>query len=113
MGRYKKLISIVTLSVMVLGLSIVASAQRRNGGGNNDYYGNNYNLNSTIRNLKNNSKRFEDILDRELDRSRYDGSRREDNLNELAERFKKAADKLDDEYDNSRDYNRSSDEVEE
>lgn len=106
MGRYKNLLSLVTLSVMVFGLSIVASAQwrdnRRGNNGNNGYYGNNYNLKSSIKNLKNSSDRFEDILDRELDRSRYDGTRREDNLNELAERFKRAANKLDDEYRDNR-----------
>ncbi len=117
MGRYKKLITFITLSIMLMGLSIVASAQwrdnrnnRNNRGNNTGYYGNT-NLNSTIKSLKNNSKRFEKVLDRELDRSRYDGTRREDALNNLAERFKEAVKNLDDEYDNSRDYNRSRDEV--
>lgn len=110
MGRYSKLISIVTLSVMVLGLSIVASAQWRDRRGNNDYYGRN-NLDAAIKNLDRNSKRFEDILDRELDRSRYDGSRREDRLNELAERFKDAADDLDDDYDGYRRMNNSASEA--
>lgn len=112
MGRYKNLLTIFTLAVMVMGLSIVASAQWRNDRNNRNtgYYGNT-NLNSTIKNLKNNSKRFEKVLDRELDRSRYDGTRREDALNGLADRFKDAVRDLDDEYDNSRDYNRSRDEV--
>lgn len=114
MGRYRKLISIVTLAVMFMGLTIVVSAQRRNNrnnrGTNTVYYGNR-NLNSTIKNLKNNADRFEDVLDRELDRSRYDGTRREDNLNGLADRFKEAAERLDDEYDDGKDMNRSSDEA--
>lgn len=114
MGRYTKLLSILSFAVMVMGLSIVASAQWRNGRGNNGSYDNttyNRNLNSTIRNLRDKSRRFEDILDRELDRSRYDGSRREDQLNKLAERFKNAAENLDDEYDNGRDFYRSRDEA--
>ncbi|MGI8543200.1 MAG: hypothetical protein ACR2MD_06925, partial [Aridibacter sp.] len=115
MGRYKKLISLITLAVMVMGLTIVVSAQgrsNRNRGKNKNkgHYGNT-NLNSTIKNLKNNANRFEDVLDRELDRSRYDGTRREDQLNNLARRFKDATDKLDREYDGGRDMRRSSDEA--
>lgn len=114
MGRYKKLISIVSLSVMVLGLTVVASAQWRDRRGNDDYYGNSRNdrnLKSSIKNLRDSSRRFEDVLDRELDRSRYDGSRREDNLNRLAERFKNAAEDLDDEYEGYRKMRQSSDEA--
>jgi hypothetical protein len=103
----------------VLSLSIVASAQRRNdrndrNNRNNDRYGNgssNRNLRATVVNLKNRSERFERTLDRALDRSRYDERRREDNLNELAERFKDAANDLEDEYDNRRDYRDSADEA--
>ncbi|NNF00747.1 MAG: hypothetical protein HKN25_17150 [Pyrinomonadaceae bacterium] len=114
MGRYKNALTAITLSVMVMGLSIAASAQWRNSRGNNDYYGNagyNRNLNSTINNLERKARRFEDVLDRELDRSQYNGSRREDQLNNLAKRFKNAAEDLADEYDNQRDYNRSRDEA--
>lgn len=117
MGRYKNILTAFTLSVMVMGLSIVASAQwrdNRGNNGNNGNYGNagyNRNLNSTINNLESKSRRFEDTLDRELDRSRYDGSRREDQLNNLAKRFKNAAENLADEYNNRNDYNKSADEV--
>ena len=79
MGRYKKLMSFVILGVMILGLSIVASAQWRNDRRNTGYYGNT-NLNYTIRNLNSNARTFEKVLDRELDRSRYDGSRFEERL---------------------------------
>lgn len=112
MGRYRKLTTVATLLVMVLGLTIVASAQWRNRRGNDDHYGRNQAyLNSAIRNLRNNSDRFTKMLDRELDRSRYDGTRREDNLNELARRFEDAAKRLDKEYDGYRDMRRSSDEA--
>ncbi len=114
MGRYKKLISIISLSVMVLSLSIVASAQWRDHRGNGGYYGNgryNSNLKSSIKNLRDNSRKFEDVLDRELDRSRYDGSRREDNLNRLADKFKNAAEDLDDEYEGRRSMRNSTDEA--
>ncbi|MGI8787692.1 MAG: hypothetical protein ACR2HG_08035 [Pyrinomonadaceae bacterium] len=93
-----------SFSLLVLSLPAVASAQYRNDR-------NNRNLQSTIKDLKNRSKDFERRLDRELDRSRYDGRNREDRLNQLAKDFKDAAKNLDDSYDNRRDYNRSSDEA--
>ena len=127
MNRFKILVAVFAFSLLALSLPSAASAQwrddRRNDDdyyGNNrnnrndDYYGNNRNnrnLNSTVKNLKNRSKQFERRIDRELDRSRIDGSRREDNINNLARDFARAADRLDSEYDNRRDYNRSQDEA--
>ena len=117
MIRSRNIFTFLALTLLVLSLSVVASAQRRNdrNNRNNDRYGNNDNYNrnlrSTVVNLKNRSKRFEKTLDRALDRSRYDERRREDNLNQLAENFRRAADKLEDEYDNRRDYNNSADEA--
>lgn len=115
MSRYTKIISITAMFLMVLGLTVVASAQGRNRRGNNDdYYGNGRytaNLDSAVRNLKNNARNFENVLDRELDNSRYNESDREDNLNDLAERFKRSAQDLDNEYDGYRDMNKSSDEA--
>ena len=111
MNRVKNIIALFAFSLLVLGLPTLASAQWRDRDRNNDdYYGNgryNRNINSTIKNLKNRAKQFERRLDRELDRSRYDDRRREDNLNNLADRFTRATDNLDDIYDNERDYNRS------
>ncbi len=114
MGRYRKLVTVTSLFVMVLGLTIVASAQWRNPRGNNDRSGNGRyiaNLDSAIKSLKNNSRSFEKTLDRELDRSRIDGTRREDNLNKLAKNFKKAAEDLDDEFDGYRNMRDSRDEA--
>ena len=113
MGRYK-ILSFFALAAMIMSLSVVASAQWRDRRGNDGYYGNtNYgrNIGSTVKNLKRKSQRFEDLLDSELDDSRYDGSRFEDQLNELAERFKDAAENLEDEYGRGRNYNRSYDEA--
>jgi len=126
MNRVKNIIALFAFSLLILGLPSLASAQWRDRDNNrddddgynrNDDYnrnnrnnrnGNyNRNLNATVKNLKNRSNQFEKRLDRELDRSRYDDRRREDNLNTLAERFAQAADNLDDVYDNNRDYNRS------
>ena len=116
MNRFRNLIAVFAFSLLILGLPAIASAQWRNNRNNrNDDYNRsgsyNRNLNSTVKNLKNRSKDFARQLDRELDHSRYDERRREDNLNQLAKSFKDAADDLDDKYDNSRDYNRSQDEA--
>lgn len=114
MNRIKNLITVFAFSLLVLALPLVASAQwrnDRNNGGWGGYGNNNGNLNSTIRNLKNRARSFASRIDRELDRSRYDDSRREDRLNDLAREFRGATDDLDDEYDNRSDYNDSYDEV--
>ena len=113
MNRYKSLFAVFAFSLLVLMLPSIASAQW---GGNNrrndDNYGrNNRNLNSTIRNLKNRSRDFERRIDRELDRSRINGSNREDRINEIAADFARAADDLEDRYDDRGDYNRSENEA--
>lgn len=114
MNRYKSLFAVFAFSLLVLTLPAIASAQW---GGNNrrnddDYYGrNNRNLNSTIRNLKNRSRSFERRIDRELDRSRMNGSRREDRINDIAADFARAADDLENRYDNRNDYGRSQNEA--
>lgn len=114
MNRFKSLVAVFAFSLLVLSLPIVASAQWRDNRRNDDYYGNggyNRNLQGTIRNLKNRSERFERQIDRELDRSRYDGRRQEDRINDMARDFANAVERLDDEYDNRRDYNSSRDEA--
>lgn len=116
MIRFRNIYTLLALTLLVLSLSVVASAQYRNdrNNRNNDRYGNgnyNRNLRATVVNLKNRSKRFEKTLDRALDRSRYDDRRREDNVNQLAENFKHAAEHLEDEYDNRRDYRETADEA--
>lgn len=114
MKRINYLVAIGAFSFLVLGLPAIASAQYggqydpngRNGGYDNGQYGNygNYgNLRSTIRDLKNRSKELKKHLDRDLDRSRYDGTRREDQLNDLARRFKDAVSRLSESNNGRRD----------
>lgn len=113
MNRFRNLITVFAFSLLILGLPAIASAQYRNNR-NDDYNRNNgynRNLQGTIKSLKNRANQFERRLDRELDHSRYDGRNREDRINQIAGDFAKAAERLDDEYDNSRDYNRSQDEA--
>lgn len=124
MNSLRKLIGLVAFSMMILALPSLASAQWRDRDRDDDYYGNrdrnddynrngnyNRNLQSTVKNLKNRSRQFERRLDRALDNSRYDDRRREDNLNGLADSFRRATEDLDNAYDNRRDYNRSYDEA--
>ena len=90
---------------MVLCLPAIASAQygypndpnARNGGYGNGGYGNGQygNSSSTVRDLKNRARDFQSQLDRDLDRSRYNGTRREDQINGLARQFRDAVNRLD------------------
>jgi predicted RNase H-like nuclease (RuvC/YqgF family) len=129
MNRFRNLIGVFAFALLILTLPVAASAQYRNDrNDDDDYYRNdrrdnrrnddynrngnyNRNLQATIKNLKNRSKQFERQVDRALDRSRYDDRNREDRINQLAGDFADAAKRLDDEYDNRRDYNNSYDEA--
>jgi hypothetical protein len=133
MNRIKSLLGVFAFSLLVLSLPMVASAQW--GGGNNrdrnrdrdrddeygrnrddDRYGrnngyyNNSRLRDAVRRLERDSNDFVKFVDRALDRSRYDDSRREDQLNNLVKDFRRAADRLEDRFD-SRNLYRSQSEV--
>ena len=114
MKRIRNFIAIGAFSLLVLGIPAIASAQNRdrdrdrdddrygnggynNGGYNNGQYGNNGNygdMRSVVRDLKRNARELQRHLDNDLDDSRYNGSRREDQLNDLARRFKDAVNRL-------------------
>jgi hypothetical protein len=126
MKRFTNLASILALSMVVLILPAVASAQWRNGNGNgngngnnDDYYRNgsyNRNLRGTIQNLKNRARNFERRLDRVDDRNNNTGwgnnnNRRYDSLEQLADRFARATNDLANEYGNGRDLNGSRNEA--
>src|SRR5690348_1170094 len=109
MTRFKNLVAVFAFALLVFALPTIASAQWRDRDRDDGSY--NRNLEGTIKNLKNRSKEFARRLDRELDRGRYDNSRREDRLNDLADDFRRAAERLDNEYDGRGDYRRSEDEA--
>lgn len=134
MRSIKNWITIGAFSLLVLGIPAIASAQSRdrdrdddrwgNGGYNNGGYGNggynngqygqygNYgDLRSTVRDLKNRARELQRHLDRDLDNSRYDGSRREDQLNDLAKDFKNAVNRLSESNNNYGNYGRRDDKV--
>lgn len=130
MNKIKNFITIAAFSLMVLGLPAIALAQDRDRdddrddnygryGNNGGYYGNgqygNYgygDMRSTVRDLKNHSRELQRHLDRDLDNSRYNGSQREDQLNELARRFKDAVNRLSESNNNYGNYGRRDDKVE-
>src|SRR5438045_3564816 len=102
MSRFKNLLGVFAFSLLIVGLPSFASAQYGRGtyGRNSGYnYGN---LQSAVRRLKNNSREFQRRLDRALDNSRMNGRDREDDINRLANDFKNAASRLDDQFDNGR-----------
>ena len=120
MNRIKSLLGVFVFSLLVLSLPIIASAQW--GGNNNrrdrddDNYGrnggynNNYQLKETVKRLERDTRDFVKFVDKALDRSRYDRSGYEDRLNDLTKDLRKAADRLEDRF-NERDLNRSQREV--
>jgi hypothetical protein len=82
---------------------------RRRGGYISDYE--RRALRDVSRRISNNSRSFQRNLDRALDDSRYDDTRREDNLNDIARRLRDAADRFKDRAGDSNDLSRSSNEA--
>lgn len=127
MNRIKNLISISAFSIVVLCLPAIALAQwgnggynnggNNNGGNNNGGYNNgqygNYggDMRSTVRDLKNLTRELQRHLDRDLDNSRYNGSRKEDQYNDLARRFRDAVNRLSESNNNYGNYGRRDDKV--
>lgn len=125
MNRFRGLITITAFSLVVLCLPAIASAQYGGYGNNNGGYGNgnggynnggygNYggygDMRSTVRDLKDRARDFQRQLDRDLDNSRYNGSRREDEMNNLAQQFHNAVNRLDSNgYNNNGRYNNNND----
>ena len=110
--------SIFAAAILALCLPILAVAQGgygypdygRNRNGNYGRYDERY-LRDSIHRLDRLSKDFERDVDRALDRSRVDGTRREDQINVRADRFRRAASNLKSAFGNGRDLNRSRDEA--
>ena len=83
---------------------------------NDSYRRTNYNertLRDAARRVRDRSRDFQENLDRALDRSRYDGTRREDRLNDVARDFRNLASRFEDRVDDGRNLNRSTNEARE
>lgn len=99
-----------------LALPFAASAQYNRGGWgrNDDRYERRQDhrgLREVTRRLHRHSEDFQRNLDRSLDRSRIDGTRREDRINDIARDFSNAADRLRDKIGDGDNLNRSADEA--
>jgi hypothetical protein len=118
--------NVVAAALIALFLPALAAAQgnydpwgrdrrgsRRNDN-NNGRYGYRYDsrtLRDAARRLDDRSRDFQRHLDSALDRSRIDGTRREDRINEIASEFRSAASVLRNSVGDGRNINRSSDEA--
>lgn len=109
--------SIFAAAIFALCLPALAAAQ---GGYGYPDYGRNRNgnyryderyLKDSINRLDRLSKDFERDLDRALDRSRADGTQREDRINAQGHDFRRAVGSLKSNFGNGRDLNRSRDEA--
>src|SRR5512138_2812788 len=106
--------SIFAAAALALCLPIVAAAQwggypddrypSRNGGYGR--YDDRY-VKDSVKRLDRLSKDFERDMDRALDRSRVDGTRREDQINSMVHDFRRAVGDLKSRVGNGRDLNRS------
>lgn len=101
-----RIFAVAAFVFAALAIPSEATAQWGIFGGSGTYNDNNsgYNRNSRaiVVNLKNHSREFARRLDRELDRSRYNGSWGEDRLNAMARELYQAADDLEDNWSNGR-----------
>jgi hypothetical protein len=110
--------SIFAAAILALCLPVLAAAQGgygypdygRNRNGNSVRYDERY-LKDSIQRLDRLAKDFERDLDRALDHSRVDGTRREDQINAQGHDFRRAVSSLKSNFGNGRDLNRSRDEA--
>jgi hypothetical protein len=107
--------SIFAAAIVALCLPVLAAAQGypdygRNRNDNYRRYDERY-LKDSINRLDRLSKDFERDLDRALDHSRVNGTRREDQMNAQGHDFRRAVGSLKSNFGNGRDLNRSRDEA--
>jgi hypothetical protein len=122
MTNRRKLIPTLIAAVLIsLCIPVLASAQGsydpwnrdrdyRRDRRDDDRYGQRA-LRDSIRRVRDRSDDFRNHLDSALDRSRIDDTRREDRINEVAREFERAANRLNDRFDNGRDLSRSANEA--
>jgi hypothetical protein len=113
-NRHTLKFSILTAAALALCLPVVAAAQwgypdNRNNG-NYGRYDDRY-LRDSVHQLDRLAKDFERDMDRALDRSRANGSQREDRINAEVREFRNAVGDLKSRFGNGRDLNRSADEA--
>ena len=122
MANRRRLIpTFIAAALVALFLPLIASAQgnydpwgRDRRDRDNGRYDNRYDyrsLRDVARRIDDRSGDFQRHLDSALDRSRYDDTRREDNINQIAAEFRNAARQFRNRVGDGRDYNRGSNEA--
>ena len=113
-NRHTLKFSLFVLGIVAFCFPVVANAQwGRQDRYPDDRYGR-YDgraLRDSVHRLDRLAKDFERDMDRALDRSRVNGTRREDQINEQVHEFRKAVGKLKSRVGNGRDLNRSANEA--
>jgi hypothetical protein len=114
-NRRRIIPTVIAAALMAVFLPVVASAQWGNNdrwgrGGNNGRY-ENRTLRDAARRIDDRSGDFQRHLDSVLDRSRYDNTRREDNINQIAADFRYAASQFRNRVGDGRDLNRGANEA--
>jgi hypothetical protein len=111
--------SVMAAIILLTGMSVTADAdQRRNRNNRRDdrdqrrYRVNEREAKNLVKRIENGADRFKRSLDRALDRSRIDGTRQEDNINQFVKDFEEATNRLRDRVnDNNRAEARDAEEV--
>lgn len=125
MTNWRKFLpTMFAFAIAALALPVVASAQNGGYGGygqnggyggygrdNRNYGNNDRGLRDAIKRVKDRSNDFRKHLDSALDRSRVNGTNREDQINALADSFHDAADSLKDRFGNGRNFEQSRNEA--
>ncbi|HZN09843.1 MAG TPA: hypothetical protein VFB65_23815 [Pyrinomonadaceae bacterium] len=112
-NRHTLKFSILALGILAFCLPVTAAAQWGNQGrgrGGYERYDERA-LRDSVHRLDRLAKDFERNMDRALDRSRANGSQREDRINDQVHQFRDAAGDLKSRVGNGRDLNRSADEA--
>jgi hypothetical protein len=121
MNNRRTIWMVFATALVALCLPILASAQgtydqwgrRRDRDYGRDSYGryDQRNLRDVARRISDRSRSFQGHLDDALDRSRYDDTRREDRINDMAREFRNTANDFKNEIGDGRNFNRGADEA--
>ena len=112
-NRHTLKFSIFAAAILALALPAAASAQWGGGYPDNRGYGryDDRGLRDSVHRLDRLAKDFEHDMDRALDRSRVNGTNREDRINDQVHQFRRAVGDLKSSVGNGRDLNRSANEA--
>jgi hypothetical protein len=103
MNTLRKML-VVAMALSLAGLSTVVQAQRT-------YRVNEREVRQLLTRIESGTDVFKNSLDSALDQSRYDGSRREDNINQFVSDFETATDRLKDSFNRRRETKQEVEEV--